>query len=149
MELVSHGIPDTKISLLPNPLPTEEKCDMIHIENIPDTPDIICSVGRLSREKSYDVCIRAIHRIQEKIPGVCFVIIGDGPERESLEVLVRELGIEKNVRFLGKIPHRDLLNSNLFARSQLFLTASTTETQGITIIEAMSFGLPIVGVDEK
>lgn len=149
VELASHGIPDSKISLLPNPLPTEVKTKPIHIEGIPDTPHIICSVGRLSREKSYDVCIRTIHAIAEKIPNVCFVIVGDGPERESLQELTRELGIEKSVLFLGKICHVDLLNSDLFARSKLFLTASTTETQGITIIEAMSFGIPIVGVDEK
>lgn len=149
LELVSHGIPRNKISLLPNPLPTEEKSDIFHIKDIPNTPNIICSVGRLSREKSYDVCIRAIRLVSEKISDVCLVIVGDGPERTSLEELTKELNIEKNVRFLGKVPHTDLLNSDLFIRSKCFLTASTTETQGITIIEAMSFGLPIVGVDEK
>ncbi len=148
-ELSSHGIPLEKITLLPNPLPIEQKLPMFSLQNLPNTENIICSVGRLSMEKSYEVCIRTIALVSSTIPDICFVIVGDGPERVMLEALARELGIENNIRFLGKIPHVELLNSDLFTRSKLFLTASTTETQWITIIEAMSFGLPIVWVDEK
>jgi len=148
-ELIDHGIPAEKISLLPNPLPIEKKTALIHMDIATNTSNIIFSIGRLSKEKSFDVCIETIYLVSKKIPDVCFVIVGDGPERENLEELSRKLGIENNVRFLGKIPHEELMNSDIFARSKCFLTASTTETQGITIIEAMSFGLPIVWVDEK
>lgn len=148
-ELVNHGIPAEKVSILPNPLPTEKKTTLVHLDIATQTPNIIFSIGRLSKEKSFDVCIETIHLVSKKIFDVCFVVVGDGPERENLEELSKKLGIENNIRFLGKIPHEDLLNSDIFARSKCFLTASTTETQGITIIEAMSFGLPIVWVDEK
>lgn len=146
---MNHGIAQEKISLVPNPLPTEKKSAAFHIHNIPHTPNIIFSVGRLSKEKSFNVCIETLVLVSQKVPDVCYVIVGDGPEKSNLEELAKKLGIEKNVRFLGKISHAELLNSDIFARSKCFLTASTTETQGITIIEAMSFGLPIVGVDEK
>lgn len=128
-ELSSHGIPVEKITLLPNPLPTEKKLPMISLRNLPNTENIICSVGRLSMEKSYEVCVKTIALVSSTIPDICFVIVGDGPERTELEELAGELGIEKNILFLGKVPHVELLNSDLFMRSKLFLTASTTETQ--------------------
>ena len=83
------------------------------------------------------------------IPDVRFVIVGDGPDREAMVEYAAELGIAENVVWLGRIEHDVLLQSDIFERSKLFLTASATETQGITLLEAMSFGLPTVGVDAK
>lgn len=143
-ELIRQGIPKEKISVIPNPVPKKEKGPNISMDMLPETRNIIFSVGRLSKEKSFDVCVRTIALVSRKIPDVCWVLVGDGPERENLENLADELGIKKNVLFLGKIPHNELLHSDLFKRSKFFLTASTTENQPVTIIEAMSFGLPIV-----
>lgn len=59
--------------------------------DIPESSNIIFSIGRLSKEKSFDVCIEAVRLVSEKIPDVCYLIVGDGPEKESLQDLSRRL----------------------------------------------------------
>lgn len=95
------------------------------------------------------VCFDAIYILSREIPNILFVIVGDGPNRGDLAEYAEKLGITRNVLFLGKIPHETLLASDIYDYAKLFLTASCTETQGVTLLEAMSHGLPIVGVNEK
>lgn len=87
--------------------------------------------------------------MKEIFPDVCLIIVGDGPEREEIEKYITRKNLSDNVLFLGSISHDRLMYSDIFSRSSLFITASTSETQGITLLEAMSFSLPIVGVDAK
>ena len=68
------------------------------------------------------------------------VLVGDGPERDPAEALSRELGAANRVTFLGE---RDVLPS-LLKRADLFLLASTEESFGLSALEAMSCGLPVV-----
>ncbi|MDD2565771.1 MAG: glycosyltransferase [Candidatus Gracilibacteria bacterium] len=150
-ELIKHGIDVSNIELLSNPLPQIEISEenKIHLLDDIKTENIVLYVGRLSKEKNVSISIESIYVVSKEIPDVLFIIVGDGPEKKNLEKLVKSHNIEKNVLFLGKIPNKNLLNSDVFEKSKMFLSSSPSENQPMTIIEAMYFGLPIVGVDEK
>lgn len=153
-ELIDHGIKAERISVIPNPVPLKSLSALhkgggkIFLDGV-TSENIILYVGRISREKSLHVSLDAISEIKKKVPDVLFLIIGDGPEMEEMKEYVRSQGIIENVLFLGSILHDVLMGSDIFDRSKFFLTASTTETQGITLLEAMAFGLPVVWVDVK
>ena len=148
-ELIDHGIKAERISVIPNPVPLKS-LSAFHkaggekfLEGI-TSENIILYVGRISREKSLHVSLDAVAEMKKKVPDLLFVIVGDGPEMEEMQEYVRGLGILEHVLFLGSILHDTLMGSDIYDRSKLFLTASTTETQGITLLEAMAFGLPVV-----
>ena len=109
------------------------------------SPASLLHVGRLGYEKRVDVVLRAFALVLTQFPETRLDIVGDGPERENLEALARELGIAGSVRFLGKLPHRRL--PAIYRQADVFVTASTIETQGLVVLEAMASGLPVVGVD--
>ncbi|MDO9556113.1 MAG: glycosyltransferase [Coriobacteriia bacterium] len=100
--------------------------------------------GRLGFEKNVDVVIKAFARIRADIPGWELHIAGDGPARESLERLSERLGMQDVVHFLGFVDRSTLAAS--YRDYDLFVTASTIETQGIVLLEAMATGLPVIGV---
>ena len=77
------------------------------------------------------------------------MIVGDGPYEKKLRAVVTEQKLEKQVIFKGKIPFEKLLNSNIYTNAGIFITASTSETQGLSIVEGMSYGLPVVGVAKR
>jgi 1,2-diacylglycerol 3-alpha-glucosyltransferase len=96
--------------------------------------------GRLAVEKNIDVIIQAIARLIPQNPNLQLWIVGDGPARETYRKLARDLGIGDNVKFWGFI-ERDQLGT-YYSAADLFIFASQTETQGLVIQEAMSYGLP-------
>lgn len=150
-ELIKHWIDAKNIDILSNPLPQinlSENNKKIFLEDI-ISDNIILYVWRLSKEKNVNISIEAIYVVSKEIPDVLFVIVGDWPERTNLEKLVKKYNLENNVLFLWQISHSNLLNSNLFEKTKIFLSSSPSENQPMTIIEAMHFGLPIVWVDEK
>ena len=104
----------------------------------------VLHAGRLGKEKNVDVLIKAFARIAETHPDMSLDIAGDGPARESLERLVVQLGLEKQVCFLGFVKRASL--ATMYGEYDCFATASTIETQGIVLLEAMAAGLPVVGV---
>lgn len=102
-------------------------------------------VGRLSFEKNVDVLLWAFIRILQVQPEATLDIVGDGPALSSLRVEVQRLGLENSVRFHGFVARADL--PELYPRFDCFLTASTMETQGLVVLEALASGLPAVGVE--
>ncbi len=153
-ELIAHGIDRDRITIVPNPInldhtqgqhtPTKN----IFLDGL-ESIHTLLYVWRISREKSLTVSLDALVLVKEIFPDVCLIIVGDGPEREEIEKYITRKNLSDNVLFLGSISHDRLMYSDIFSRSSLFITASTSETQGITLLEAMSFSLPIVGVDAK
>lgn len=111
----------------------------------PSTKPRLLHVGRISFEKNCNVVLKAFKIIQEKIPEATLDIIGEGPAITSLGIQAGQLGIKDNVNFLGFISHSTL--HEVYPKYDLFVTASTMETQGLVVLEAMACGLPCVGVD--
>ena len=110
---------------------------------------VVLYVGRISAEKSLDVLIKSFSYAVKEFPDTSLFIIGDGPIRNSIMKLCADLGIEDNVILTGNIPQEQLLTKGYFQTADVFATASTSEVQPVSIIEAMYFGLPLVGVAKR
>ena len=104
-------------------------------------------VGRLGLEKSVDFLINNQKQIVKKHPNCNLIIIGDGPERENLEKLVKKNDLEKNIFFTGKVPLCDI--GMYYHLGNIFVTASKTETQGLTVLEALAASLPVVAIKDE
>ena len=111
---------------------------------IPENKKILLCLGRIAQEKSFDVVIRGYsnylktHDKNETI----LIFVGDGPDRTSLEELVKELKLENNIVFLGKV--NNSLVPYFYMISDVFLNASISETQGLTFMEAMASSLLVL-----
>ncbi len=131
-----------KIAFIPNGI------DFGHIITVPPSEtksDIIFS-GRLLKEKNVDLLIRALVLIRKELPEIRCILIGDGPERESLQNLVKECDLGQNVTFTGFLKKYDDVIA-LMKSSRVFASPSTREGFGIAALEAMACGLPVVTVD--
>lgn len=110
---------------------------------IPSKP-ILLYVGRLDPEKQLDDVMQAVALALRKVD-FCFVVVGKGTKRESLERLSIKLGIDQHVLFAGFVPDEEL---PLFYRmGRCFIMASTAELQSISTMEAMASGLPVIAAD--
>ena len=150
-ELVSCGV-EKPIKVLPSGIDLNYYKDIGKgfIRNkikISQEVKILLYVGRLGKEKSVDFLLKAFKLIYEANSQMAFVIIGDGPEKNNLKNQAKELGIEKNVYFLGSINHMDIPKA--YADSDLFVFASQTETQGLAIVEALASRVPVVAVKDN
>lgn len=108
---------------------------------------VLTFVGRLGKEKSVDFLIEAHKKIVLKHPNAKLLIIGDGPEMDDFVKLVKDLKLENSVIFTGKVAWDTI--PLYYQLSHVFVTASKTETQGLTVIEAMAAGVPIVCLDDE
>lgn len=113
------------------------------VKSLPAKPKLL-HVGRISYEKNCDVIINSFRLISEKLPEASLTIIGDGPAVPSLKLQAQNLGLSEKIHFLGFIDNSVLQDH--YPNYDLFLTASTMETQGLVILEAIACGLPAVGV---
>jgi 1,2-diacylglycerol 3-alpha-glucosyltransferase len=106
---------------------------------------VMISVGRLAPEKNWATLLHASALVVRDYPNFRLALIGDGPDRKSLESLAKELGIRKRVTFTGSVPFSEI-PSHMKA-ANLFGFASITETQGLATLEALAAGLPVIAVD--
>jgi 1,2-diacylglycerol 3-alpha-glucosyltransferase len=108
---------------------------------------VILFIGRIAKEKSIDVVIRSMSELTKKLPTAKFLIVGDGPLKKDLEALAKLLHIEENIIFAGEQPWETI--SKYYHLSNVFVSASVTETQGLTFAEAMASGTPVVAKQDK
>lgn len=108
---------------------------------------IILFVGRLAEEKNVEFLIKAEQALAKKYNNIKLLIVGDGPDKEKYEELSKKIGLEKNIIFTGKAAWEDM--PYYYHIANIFATASKTETQGLTIIEAMASNVvPLCMKDE-
>lgn len=107
----------------------------------------ILYVGRIAKEKSIDFLIKNLKQILKKSPKIKMIIVGDGPDMKYLMELTDELGLNKNVVFVGKVLWEDV--PKYYQIANVFATASITETQGLTVIEAMAASKPVVAIKDE
>lgn len=101
-------------------------------------------VGRLSKEKGIKYLLKAMIDITKKIPTAHLNITGNGPEKENLEELIKQLKLEKNVSFIGQIPHKEI--EWYYRISNIIIVPSICEEVFPLVgIEAMSVGRPVIG----
>jgi glycosyltransferase involved in cell wall biosynthesis len=107
----------------------------------------VLAMGRLVPQKGFDVLLRAFARCAGEDPAVGhdLILAGDGPERENLERLTRQLELGSRVSFFGRATRAQV--AGLFAGCLFFVLPSRQEPMGIVNLEAMAAGKAIVAVD--
>ena len=117
----------------------------VNRKNLGLEEDIIytISVGRIIKRKGYDFLIKSIAKLNN--PKVHALIIGNGPEKESLQKLSKELNIGSQINFLGMVSEEKKFQ--YLSVSDIYILSSVHEGFGIVLQEAMQVGLPIVATD--
>ena len=103
---------------------------------------VITFLGRIAKEKSIDVIIEAMKEIVKENTNVLCLVVGVGPYLDELKELVKDDHIEKYIVFTGPKSSQEV--PSYYHLSNVFVSASITETQGLTYIEAMASGIPAV-----
>ena len=105
-------------------------------------------IGRLGKEKNVIFLLDIIKDLKEKLPHFKLLLVGDGPDYDEYKEIIEEYGITDQVIMTGKVAWENV--PYYYYMSDIFLTASHTETQGLTVIEAMASGsVPICIYDES
>jgi 1,2-diacylglycerol 3-alpha-glucosyltransferase len=105
---------------------------------IDENSKLLITVGRLAKEKNIEEIIYYYSRLNST--ELKLLIVGDGPHRQQLEKYAETLGIADRVYFVGMIPHEKV--NQYYQAGDVFVSASNSETQGLTYLEAMANGLP-------
>ncbi len=108
---------------------------------------IILYLGRIAKEKSIDFLINNLKGIIKKIPKARMIIVGDGPDVNDLAMLAHKNKLDNHVTFTGKVPWTEV--PKYYHLANVFVTASKTETQGLTVIEAMAAQKPVVAIKDE
>ena len=128
-----------------NSLNKLETVDVRKELDIPDDVPVLLTLSRVAEEKKIDRILNAMPEIIDEFPKTRLVIAGDGPDMEVLQEQVERLTLEDSVIFTGDIPHDDV--GSYYKMADLFVSASDTETQGLTYIEALASGTRCVVYD--
>lgn len=115
--------------------------------NIKQKDIVVLFVGRIASEKNIDYLLKNHVNIVKNNINCKLLIVGDGPSLEEYIELSDKLKIKDNVIFTGKVPWNEI--PNYYAIADIFTTASKTETQGLTVIEAMAASLPVVAINDE
>ncbi len=107
---------------------------------VPAVNKVLVTVGRLAKEKNIEEILQFLSRISNT--KLTLVVVGDGPSKESLIKLSQQLGLGDRVIFTGMIPPKKV--GMFYQLGDIFVSASSSETQGLTYIEAMANGVPIL-----
>jgi 1,2-diacylglycerol 3-alpha-glucosyltransferase len=102
-------------------------------------------VGRLGKEKNVDLVLDAFDIAAAQVPGLRLKIVGAGPHEEELRTHAARLASGARIEFAGALDQREL--GAYYAAADVFMFASTTETQGLVLLEAMTHGVPVAAVD--
>lgn len=120
------------------PIDMAEKQELRKKIGIPEKNMVLIYVGRLAKEKNLEEILSFLPRLKDD--NITLLIVGDGPHRNVLEGYVDKLGIREKVFFTGMVnPHEIPLYYKI---GDIFVSASNSETQGLTYIEALASGLP-------
>lgn len=104
-----------------------------------NSPFVYVSVGNLIPIKAFGTLIKAFSQVKENAK---LFIVGDGPEKERLKNLIQDLHLENHVQLLGQLERTEI--NKIYQKSHVFVLASQSETFGVSYIEAMYAGLPVI-----
>jgi 1,2-diacylglycerol 3-alpha-glucosyltransferase len=146
--------PNKKINIIPTGMDIERfsNIDKEEVEKLRkkyklEDSFVVGSVSRLGKEKSVDKLIIEFSKLIDKIPNIKLLLVGDGPDKKILKDLTKELNIENYVIFTGKVEIENI--QNYYHLMDVFSTFSVTETQGLTVLEALSSKVPVVAIKDE
>lgn len=146
--LLGYGI-ETPIYVVPTGLDLsqfhtpelrQEKVALRRKLGIPEGNTVLLYLGRLAREKNCGELVASMTQLRDR--PVTLLIVGDGPVRGELEKQVHELMLGDQIFFTGMVPPEQV--PWYYQAGDLFVSASTSETQGLTYMEALASGLPLL-----
>lgn len=145
--MVSEGIPPTRISTIPNGVNprmffVRDRSQARRQLGLPQEKRIIVFVGRLSEEKGLFTLIDAAERLQGERSDFLLYLVGDGPLLGDLQIRVQALGLAEVVRFAGRQDHTAV--AEWFGGSDVFCLPSLREGCPNVVLEALSSGRPVV-----
>ncbi len=143
-DTLKHFEVDKEIKVVPNFIsikqPKFKDCpETFRKAFCPEGERLLVHVSNFRPVKRVEDVVRVFSKVREKIPAK-LMLVGDGPERPKVERLCRELGVCKDIRFLGKVNPLD----ELLCVSDLFILPSEQESFGLAALEAMAYGVPVV-----
>lgn len=127
------------ISEFTKPVDTKKLKKSLGID--PEAP-VLLSLSRIAMEKKIEVTIGLMPELIKKYPDLKLVIVGGGPDMDQIQEITAELGVTDHVIFTGEVEHDKV--APYYHMTDLFVSASDTETQGLTCIEAISAGAKVV-----
>lgn len=113
---------------------------------IPEGKRVLLNIGRLAKEKNLEKILRVFPDLHRRLPDVQLVIIGEGPLKQTLQEQAETLGVADSVSIVGAKPWEKI--DRYYAIGDVFVSASHSETQGLTYIEAAASGLCVCAVDD-
>ena len=140
----------TPIDIIPNgidlssfkPVENDPKVLSLRKElNIKDEK-VLVYVGRTAKEKSFDMILNAFLKVKKDNLKLKFIVVGIGPQLDDYKKFVKKNKLEDYITFVGKKSFEEV--PSYYHLGDAFISASTSETQGLTYIEALSSGLPIL-----
>ena len=146
-QVVGKGFERLKTTVLPNPYPFERfktlaKESVEHSWFVSERLPIIVSSGRLCEQKGFDTLLKAFALVKAELP--CrLMILGEGPDRQKLEKLIRKLDLSDFVNLRGRVSNP----WKYVARSDLFVLASRWEGWPSALMEAIALGIPVITTD--
>ncbi|MCA9212852.1 MAG: glycosyltransferase, partial [Planctomycetales bacterium] len=142
--------PESKVTVIPNGVDTDRfrydgnEARRIREEfNIPLTSPVAGIVAALRPEKNHEMFLSVAKRVKEFLPDTHFIVVGDGLRREELEQLSRSMQLENRVHFLGTRSDTPAILSAM----NVFCLTSHNEANPVSILEALSVGIPVVATD--
>lgn len=120
----------------------EERAEKRRALGIPEDHTVLLNLGRLGTEKNLSELIELFHIALSHNSKLTMLIVGDGPARKELEELAGKLGVADHVIFTGMVDPSEV--HKYYQVGDIFVGASTSETQGLTYIEAAANGLPLL-----
>ena len=148
--LQSYGL-DRPIEVVPSGISLEQHRQRLTPEQrlakrrslgIGDGELVLLNLGRLGGEKNLGELIELFAEARKENQALKFLIVGDGPAREDLEAMAQKLEVSDDVIFTGMVSPSEV--QEYYQLGDLFVSASTSETQGLTYIEAAANGLPLL-----
>jgi glycosyltransferase involved in cell wall biosynthesis len=144
-----EGFPADRVAVIANGVDTQKYVPMSDATEVRselgiahDAP-VVGIVAALRPEKNHELFLEMANRVVRQLPAARFLIVGDGPRHADLEHCCRELSLEQNVLFVGS--RSDV--PRLLAAMDVFALTSHNEANPISILEAMSVGLPVVSTN--
>jgi len=149
-DMVEMGIKGEMIKVIPNGIDVRKFAVLgrekmrIKLE-IPVGAKIILSVGGLIKRKGFDLLITAFSKVIQKDKDLRLYIIGEGPERSSLQKIIDNYRLEKTVRLVGHVPNDDL--ASWYSAADVFCLTSSREGWANVLMESLACGTPVVATN--
>jgi len=149
--IVDFGVDEEKVKLIVHGVdlgvfhPIENNEEFKKELCIGQNYQVVISTRNLKPVYDVGTLIKAIPYVIDECPNTFFLIVGDGTLRRQLEELVYRLGVAENVRFVGSVSNKEM--PKFLGVSDIYVSASLSDTRSISLLEAMACGLPVVVTD--